>query len=118
MNKIIIIGNLGKNPEMRYTPTGVPVTTFSVASTFKRTSDSGEKVEETTWFNVSAFNTLAEAANTYLSKGSKVYVEGRLKLRTYDRRDGTPGASLDVAASHIEFLSARAASPEMEPPEA
>ena len=86
---------------------------FSVASTFKRK----DQPEETTWFNVSAFDKLAEVVNTYLVKGAKVYVEGRLKLRTYDRKDGTPGASLDVVASHIEFLSAKAAAPEPPDPE-
>ena len=79
MNKIIVIGNLGRDPEMRYTPNGQSVTSFSVASNRKYTTATGERREETEWFNVSAWGKLGETCNQYLTKGSQVYVEGRLR---------------------------------------
>ena len=83
MNKIIVIGNLGRDPEMKYTPNGQGVTSFSVASSRKYTTSSGEQREETEWFNCSAFGKLADTCNQYLIKGKQVYVEGRLSSRTY-----------------------------------
>lgn len=98
-NKIIIVGYLGRDPEMRYTPNGDPVCSFSMATTEKRKDE-----EFTTWFNVSVWGKQAEACNTYLSKGSQVYVEGRLMQRNYEKKDGTPGVSLDVRAGDVQFL--------------
>ncbi len=107
MNRIIIIGNLGRDPEMKYTPSGQMVTSFSVASNHRYKTASGEQREETEWFNCSAFGKLAETCNQYLTKGQQVYVEGRLKSRTYQTRDGQTRYSLDVTVSDVQFLGQR-----------
>jgi single-strand DNA-binding protein len=113
MQKIIIIGNLGRDPEMRYAPNGKAVTNMSVAETRKYTRSDGEKVQETTWFRVTVWDKLAEVCNQYLSKGSKVYIEGRL---TPDPKTGGPkiwqgqsgpGASFEITADAVEFLSSK-----------
>jgi single-strand DNA-binding protein len=113
--KIIIIGNLGNDPEMKYLPSGTAVTSFSVA-TSRRWNDqqTGQPVEETTWFRVSVWGKQAETANQYLAKGRKVLVEGRLipdgqtgSPRTFTRRDGTVGASFEIHAESLKFLSGR-----------
>ena len=104
--KVIIIGNLGRDPEMRYTPDGSPVTSFSVATSRKY----GEK-DETTWFRVTVWNKQAENCNKYLHIGSKVLVEGRLRPdanggpSVFQRRDGSWGASFDLTADTVRFLS-------------
>ncbi len=104
--KIIIIGNLGRDPEMRYTPDGNPVTSFSVASSNRY----GDK-EETTWFRVSVWGKQAESSNQYLHKGSKVLVEGRLRPDSngnptvFQRKDGTWGSSYEVNAQTVRFLT-------------
>jgi single-strand DNA-binding protein len=105
MNKIMIIGNLGRDPEMRYTTVGQAVTSFSVASNHRYKTASGEQQEETEWFNCQAFGKLAESCNQYLSKGQQVYVEGRLKSRTYQTRDGQSRFSNDVMVTEVQFLS-------------
>ena len=112
--KIIIVGNLGGDPEMRYTPSGQAVTNFSVATNRQYTSSDGQKVKETVWFRVSAWNKQADACNNYLRKGSKVLVEGRLVPdsatggpRTFTRNDGTTGASFEINASTVRFLDPR-----------
>jgi len=107
MNKIIVIGHLGRDPEMRYTPNGQGVTSFSVASSRKYTTSSGEQREETEWFNCSAFGKLAEICNQYLTKGKQVYVDGRLSSRTYEGRDGQTRYSLDINVQDIQFLGQR-----------
>jgi single-strand DNA-binding protein len=113
--KLIIIGNLGSDPEMRYMPDGTAVTNFSVA-TNRRWTDraSGEPREETTWFRVSAWRRLAETANQYLSKGRRVLVEGRLRAdpqtggpRLWTGQDGSVRASYEVTADNIQFLGGR-----------
>lgn len=110
---LIIVGNLGRDPEMRYTPSGQAVTSFSVASSRSYNNTAGEKVDETTWFRVSAWGKLAETCNQYLHKGSKVLVEGRLVPdknggpRIWNRQDGTPSASFEVTANTVRFLSSR-----------
>lgn len=111
---IIIVGNLGKDPEMRYTPSGQAVTSFSVATSRKYTSSNGEQVNETIWFRVSAWGKQAETCNQYLKKGSKVLVEGRLNPdkntggpRIWQKQDGTSGASFEVTAGTVRFLSSR-----------
>ena len=86
MNRIIIIGNLGRDPEVRYTPTGQMVASFSVATNYRYTDSQGQRRSETEWFNCMAFGKLAELCNEHLSKGQQVYVEGRLKSRTYQTR--------------------------------
>ena len=107
MNKIIIIGNVGRDPEMRYTQGGNSVTSFSVADNNKYTTRDGEKHEETEWFNVSAFGRQAEICNQYLSKGSQVYIEGRVKSRTYQGNDGQTRHSLDVTVQNVQLLGGR-----------
>jgi single-strand DNA-binding protein len=101
---------------MRYTPSGQTVTSFSVATNRRYTASNGEAVKETTWFRVSVWGKQAESCNTYLKKGSKVLIEGRLNPdretggpRTFTRQDGTPGASYEVTAFTVRFLSARGA---------
>ena len=107
MNKIIIIGNLGRDPEMRYSTSGNPMTSFSIASNHRYTTAAGERREETEWFNCTAFGRLADTCNQYLTRGQQVYIEGRLRSRQYDRRDGTPGFSLDVNVTDVQFLGRR-----------
>ncbi len=104
MNKIIVIGNLGRDPEMRYLPSGESVTSFSVASSRRYTTNSGEQREETEWFNVSAWGRLAELCNQYLTKGRQVYVEGRLSSRSYEGRDGQTRFSNDIRLTDVQFL--------------
>ena len=104
MNKMIVIGYLGRDPEMRYTPSGAAVTSFSIATNYKYTTSDGEPREETEWFRVSVFGRQAEGCNQYLSKGRKVYVEGRLKSRTYEGPDGQTRISLDINASDVRFI--------------
>ena len=104
MNKMIVIGNLGKDPEMRYTPSGQAVTNFTVATNYKYTTAEGESREETEWFRVSAWGRLAETCNQYLAKGKKVYVEGRLSSRTYETREGETRFSNEIRASDVRFL--------------
>jgi len=107
--KIILIGNLGRDPEMRYLPDGTAVTNFSVATNRRWTdSQTGEPKEETVWFRVSVWRRQAETANEYLSKGRRVLIEGRLQApNTFTRQDGTVGASLDVVANRVVFLGGR-----------
>ena len=105
MNKITIIGFLGRDPEMRYTSSGTPVTDFTVATTRTYTDSSGERREETDWFRVSAWRQLAEQCNQYLAKGRLVYVEGRLHVRQYEANDGSTRFSSDVMANDVRFLS-------------
>ncbi len=111
MNKIIVIGNLGRDPEMRYTPSGQSVTSFSVASNRKYTTAAGEQREETEWFNVNAWGRLAELCNQYLTKGRQVYVEGRLRSRTYESRDGQTRFVNEIDLTDVQFLSRPAGQP-------
>ena len=104
MNKIIVIGNLGRDPEMRYTPSGQSVTSFSIATNRKFTVG-GEQREETDWFNVSAWGRLSELCNQYLTKGQQVYVEGRLHLRSYEARDGQTRWVNEISLTDVQFLS-------------
>jgi single-strand DNA-binding protein len=111
---IIIVGNLGRDPEMRYTPTGQAVTNFTVATNRQYTSSSGESVKETVWFRISAWGRLAETTNQYLRKGSRVLVEGRMTPdpatggpRVWTRQDGTAAAAYEVTANLVRFLSTR-----------
>lgn len=112
--QLIIVGNLGKDPEMRYTPSGTPVTSLSVATNRKYTGSDGQVVKETTWFRVSVFGKSAETAAQYLKKGSPVLVEGRLTPdkasggpRVFQRPDGSSGATYEVSANTVRFLSNR-----------
>lgn len=111
-HKIIIIGNLGRDPELRYTPQGTPVCNFTVATNEKWRDSAGETQERTTWFRVAVWGKLAETANQYLTKGRQVYVEGRLSVREYTDRDGVLRTSLEVNASDLRFLGGRQAEAE------
>lgn len=111
--KITIVGNLGRDPEMRYLPSGTPVTNFSVATNHTYTT-SGEKAQETTWFRVAVFGKQAEAVSQYLHKGSKVLVEGRLipdketgGPKVWQKNDGSWAASFEVNANTVRFLDSR-----------
>ena len=116
MNKIFLIGNVGRDPEMRYTPNGNPVTSFSVATNRRYTTGEGEQRDETEWFNVSAWNKLAETCNQYVTKGMKVFVDGRLSTREYTGADGQQRTSLDVTAFDVRFLDRTADREEGVPP--
>ena len=105
MNKITLIGHLGKEPEMSYTPDGLAVTKFSTAINRTTKSQTGEKQVETDWYNVVAFGKLAETCNTYLKKGSKVYVEGRLAQRKYTDRNHVDRVALEVTLTEMELLT-------------
>ena len=114
-HKLIIAGNLGRDPEMRYLPSGAAVTDMSVATNRVYTDSNGQKVTETTWFRVSVWGGMAETVNQYLRKGSKVLVEGYLRPdpetggpRVWTRNDGTPAASFEMTAQNVTFLSSRA----------
>ncbi len=107
MNKIIVIGNVGRDPEMRYTPNGQSVTSFSIASNRRYRTSDGEQREETEWFNVSAFGRLSEICNQYLTRGQQVYIEGRLRGRSYADRDGQPRYSLEVMLTEMQMLGRR-----------
>ena len=104
MNSISVIGNVGNEPEMRYTPSGAPVTSFRVATNRRWTSADGEKHEETEWFRVNAWNRLAETCNQFVVKGMKVYVDGRLSSSPYVSRDGEPRAGNEIYALQVLFL--------------
>ena len=113
--KVIIAGNLGRDPEMRYLPSGQAVTDMSVATNRVYTDSSGQKVTETSWFRVSVWGGMAETVNQYLRKGSKVLIEGYLRPdpdtggpRVWTRNDGTPAASFEMTAQNVTFLSSRA----------
>ncbi len=106
--QITLIGNLGRDPEMRYTPTGVPVTSFTMAVSRNWVGQDGQRQEKTTWFRVTAWRKLAETASQYLTKGSKVLVVGELEdPNAYIDREGQARASLEVTAQTIRFLSTR-----------
>jgi len=105
---VVIVGNLGRDPEMRYTPSGVPVTTFSVAVSKRWKSQDGEMHEKTTWFRVTAWRKLAELCNQYLSKGRQVLVEGEVEASAWKGQDGEPRATLELTANNVRFLGTRA----------
>ena len=106
-NKIIIVGNLGRDPELRYTAQGTPVCSFSVATNERRKDKNGEMQDQTTWFRITLWNRLAETASQYLQKGRQVYIEGRLRVEEYIDRDGKPRHSLEVFATDMQFIGSR-----------
>lgn len=107
LNKVMIIGHLGRDPEMRYTPSGRPVTTFSVATSRAWNTSNGERHTETEWFNVVAWGNLAEICKQYLTKGQQVYVEGRLQSRQWEDKEGNKHSSVEVVANEMIMLSER-----------
>jgi single-strand DNA-binding protein len=118
---IIVAGNVGKDPESRYTPAGKMVTSFSLATNRGWTKEDGTQVKETAWFRVTVWGKQAETVSTYVHKGSKVLVEGRLNVdpatggpKVFSRDNGTSGASFDVTAETVRFLDSKGSAPEAE----
>jgi single-strand DNA-binding protein len=111
LNKVTIIGNVGNEPEMRFTPNGKPVTSFTVATNWVYTSPEGERRQETEWFNVVAWNRLAEQCNQFLAKGRLVYAEGRIHTRNWESQDGQPRSRIEVIANRVIFLDRKGAAP-------
>jgi single-strand DNA-binding protein len=107
LNKVLLIGNLGKDPEMKYTQQGTPVTTFSMAVSRSWKSPDGQVKDETEWFRIVAWQKLAEQCNEYLHKGSKVYIEGRLQTREWQGQDGQPRQTVEVVANEMLLLDSR-----------
>jgi single-strand DNA-binding protein len=107
-NKIIIVGNLGRDPELRYTPQGVAVCNFSLATNEKKRDKSGEMQDVTTWFRITLWRNQAENAAKYLTKGSPVYIEGRLGVEEWTDRDGKNRYTLEVQGTEMHFISAGA----------
>jgi single-strand DNA-binding protein len=104
MNKVLLIGRLGRDPEMRYAPSGKPVTTFSLATSRSYLTDDGERREATEWFNVVAWRRLAEICHARLSRGSRVYIEGRLQTRAWDDPAGRHQQRVEVVAHEMLIL--------------
>jgi single-strand DNA-binding protein len=104
LNKVMIIGNLGGEPEMRFTPNGNPVTSFRIATNRAYTTAEGERKQETEWFTVVAWNKLAEQCNQFLTKGRLVYAEGRLRTRSWDGQDGQKHYRTEIIANRVTFL--------------
>jgi len=111
VNKMIVIGNLGSEPEMRFTPNGRPVTSFSLATNWRYTTADGERREETEWFTVVAWGRLAEQCNQFLTKGRLVYVEGRLRTHTWESQDGQKRQRNEIVADRVSFLDRQAVAP-------
>ena len=107
LNKVMVIGNIGRDPEMRYTPSGKPVTSFSLASSRTWTAPDGERREETEWFNVVAWGNLAEICNQILSKSQQVYIEGRLQTRNWEDENGQRHFRTEVVANEMIVLGPR-----------
>ncbi len=104
-NKVMLMGNLTRDPELRYVPSGQGVTTFTIAVNRVYNSQSGEKKEEVSFIRVVVWGRMAENCNEYLKKGSPVFVEGRLQSRTWDAQDGTKRSTIEVVAQSVQFLS-------------
>jgi single-strand DNA-binding protein len=111
LNKVMIIGNLGSEPEMRFTPNGNPVTSFRVATNRVYTTANGERKTETEWFSVVTWNKLAEQCNQFLSKGRLIYAEGRLRTSTWEGQDGQKHYRTEIIANRIIFLDRQVAGP-------
>lgn len=109
LNKVMLIGNVGTEPEMRFTPNGNPVTSFRIAVNRIYTSSDGERRQETEWFTVVTWNKLAENCNQFLTKGQRAYVEGRLRSRTWEGQDGQRRSRFEVVANQVLFLDRQAA---------
>jgi single-strand DNA-binding protein len=107
LNKVMIIGHLGRDPEMRYTPSGRPVTTFTVATNRSWNTTDGERHNETEWFNVVSWGNLAEICKQYLNKGQQVYIEGRLQTRRWEDSDNVKHTSIEIVASEMMILGDR-----------
>jgi len=104
LNKVMLIGNLGRDPEMRYTPSGKPVTSFTMGVTYTWHDAEGERREQTEWFNIVAWSGLAEVCNQYLRKGQRVYIEGRLQTRRWQDQSGEERSATEVVAREMIML--------------
>ena len=104
LNKVMVIGNLGTDPEMRFTPSGNQVTSFRIASTRTYTTSEGERKQETEWFTVVTWGKLAETCNQFLAKGRRAYVEGRLRTRSWEGQDGQKRFTTEIVANRVIFL--------------
>lgn len=111
LNKVMIIGNIGTDPEMRFTPNGNPVTTFRIATTRTYSTAEGERRQETEWFTVVTWNKLAESCNQFLTKGRRAYVEGRLRTRNWESQDGQKRSRIEIVANRVLFLDRQAVAP-------
>lgn len=107
LNKVMIIGRLGRDPEMRYTPSGRPVTTFNIATSRTWNTSEGERRTETEWFNIVAWGSLAEICKQYLTKGQQVYVEGRIQSRHWEDQEGIRHSSTEIVANEMIMLGDR-----------
>lgn len=103
-NKITLVGNLGRDPELRYTPQGTPVCSFTIATNERRKDKSGENQDVTTWFRVTLWGRQAETASQYLTKGRPIYIEGRLRVEEWTDRDGKQRHTLEVHATDMQFI--------------
>ncbi len=112
LNKIMVIGNVGSDPEMRFTPSGKPVTSFPLATNRFYTTSDGERKRETEWFDVVTWDRQAESCNQYLTKGQRVFVEGRLRTRSWDGQDGQRRFRVEINANRVIFLDRRGGSGE------
>ena len=110
LNKVMLIGNLGKDPEIRYTPEGTPVANFSLATSENWTDKSGSRQEHTEWHNIVAWNRLADLSKKYLSKGRQVYIEGRIRSRDWNDRDGNKRRTTEIIATQMVLLGSRSQS--------
>jgi len=108
LNKIMLIGNVGTDPEMRFTPNGNPVTSFRIATNRSYTASDGERKQETEWFTVVTWRKLAESCNQFLTKGQRVYVEGGLRTRSWEGQDGQKRFRVEVMANRVLFLDRQA----------
>ena len=104
VNKVILVGNLGKDPELRYTPSGTAVCTFSLATTERFKNKQGEQQDRTEWHNIVVWAGLAEVCGKYLTKGKQVYLEGRIQNRSYDDRDGNKRYITEIVANEMQML--------------
>ena len=111
VNKVILIGHLGKDPELRYTPGGQPAANFTLATTERWNDKNGQRQERTEWHNVVAWGKLAELVNQYLKKGRAAYIEGRITTRSWDDRDGNKKYRTEIVANQVQFLSSGGGTP-------
>jgi single-strand DNA-binding protein len=107
LNKVMLIGNLGRDPEIRFTPEGSQVASFSIATSENWTDKNGTRQERTEWHNVQAWNKLADLAKRYLQKGRQVYIEGRIRTREWDDKDGNKRRTTEIIASNMVLLGSR-----------
>ena len=107
VNKVILVGNLGKDPELRYTSSGTAVATFSLATSERYKDRNGEQQEKTEWHNIVAWRNLAEICGKYLHKGKQIYIEGRIQTRSYDDRDGNKRYITEIVADQMQMLGSR-----------